>query len=129
MKSKYHSRKVVIDGITFDSKREATRYKELKALADLGQICSLERQVKYVLIPAQYEMTNEKYKRGAMKGLHKQKLVERECSYYADFVYMTKDDLGRWHTIVEDTKGVRTPEYIIKRKLLLKEYGIKIREI
>nr|DAW70652.1 MAG TPA: Endonuclease [Caudoviricetes sp.] len=107
--SKYHSKKVTVDGITFDSKKEANRYCELRLLERVGEISDLKRQVKFTLIPAQVQ-----------NG----KVIERKCSYTADFVYREKDK-----TIVEDVKGYRTPEYKIKRKLMLHVHGIKIREV
>ena len=121
---KYHNKKIKVDGIIFDSKKEAVRYKELKALEKVGIIKDLKRQVKYVLIPAQYEPSGEIYTKGKEKGKPKKgKLIERECAYYADFVYTEN---GK--TVVEDTKGVKTPEYIIKRKLMLYVHNIKIKE-
>lgn len=124
--NKYKNKKIEVDGIKFDSKREAKRYSDLKLLEKSGQISELERQVKYILIPAQRETTNEVYKKGIKKGQCKSgKVIERECAYYADFDYMTKD--GKH--VVEDTKGIRTQEYIIKRKLMLYKYGIRITEV
>lgn len=107
-KSKYHSRKVTLDGITFDSKKEAARYSELRLLERAGAIRNLRRQVKFELIPSQ-----------RIDG----KVVERPCAYIADFVYEHDGE-----TIVEDTKGVRTPEYVIKRKLMLYIHGFQIKE-
>ena len=125
MYRKYNNRKIIVDGITFDSKKEAARYKELKTLERAGIIQDLQRQVKYVLIPAQYEPSGEIYTKGKEKGKPKKgKLIERECAYYADFVYTEN---GK--TVVEDTKGVKTPEYIIKRKLMLYVHNIKIKEM
>jgi len=122
---KYKNRKIIVDGIKFDSKKEAKRYKELKTLERAGIIHDLQRQVKYVLIPTQYERTSEAYIKGKDKGKPKKgKLIERECSYYADFVYKLKSG----ETVVEDAKGVKTPEYIIKRKLMLYVHNIKIKE-
>jgi hypothetical protein len=108
--SKYHSKKAVVNGIEFDSKKEARRYIELKMLERSGEISDLQRQVKYNLIPTQ--------KQG-------KKTIERACDYYADFVYRRRDGC----VIVEDTKGVKTPEYIIKRKLMLWEFGIQVKEV
>ena len=126
MYRKYNNRKIIVDGITFDSKKEAKRYKELKMLERAGIIHDLKRQVKYVLIPAQYERTSSVYVKGNNKGKPKKgKLLERECAYYADFVYSTKDG----ELVVEDTKGMRTPDYIIKRKLMLYVHGIRIVEV
>lgn len=76
-----------------------------------GEITDLRRQVKFVLIPSQKD--------------RKGKCLERAVTYWADFVY--KDRQG--NTVVEDTKGMRTKEYIIKRKLMLYFHGIRIREV
>ena len=126
--SKYHAKKTEVDGILFDSKREAQRYQQLKLMVKAGLICNLKRQVKYELIPAQY-----------IDG----KCVERAVNYVSDFEYdemvqaslrvrtvMADDSIkiaGRH--IVEDVKGVRTKDYIIKRKLMLHKYGIHIHEM
>lgn len=127
-KNKHGNKKTVVDGITFASKHEAKRYGELKLLLRVGIISDLELQKKYVLIPAQYREapTGEVYKVGARKGLPKIKRVciEESCCYVADFVY--KKD-GR--EVVEDAKGVRTKDYIIKRKLMLYVHGIRIVEV
>ena len=119
---KYNAKKVQYDGITFDSKKEYRRYLELSALEKAGIIKNLERQVKYTLIPAQREPDTI----GSRGGVKKGKLIERECSYYADFVYIIKET---GETVVEDVKGMRTPEYKIKRKLMLFIHNIKIKEI
>ena len=102
--SKYHAIKTTVNGILFDSKREAHRYYELLLLEKAGEISDLKLQVPYELIPKQ-------------KG-------ERACIYKADFVYRQNGE-----TIVEDVKGVRTDAYKIKRKLMLWRYGIRIREV
>lgn len=126
-RAKYGNRKAVIDGITFDSKKEAQRYTELKLLEKAGKITGLQLQREIELIPAQREYTNEIYEKGPNKGRFKPgKLLERKCSYVADFVYW---DLENNCMVVEDTKGMRTKEYIIKRKLMLYKYGIKIKEV
>jgi hypothetical protein len=123
---KYHNRKVTIDGITFDSIREGNRYRELKLLRKASKISHLQRQVKFELIPAQYELATERYTKGPKKGQYKRgKLLERECAYIADFVYIDAD--GK--IVVEDTKGMRTKDYIIKRKLMLERHGIRIKEV
>ena len=123
--SKYHSKKVIIGDDVFDSKKEAKRYQELLLLERAGEISHLQRQVKYVLIPAQKEPSEQIYTRGKNRGYRKPgKVLERECSYVADFVYYQDGEL-----IVEDTKGFRTKEYIIKRKLMLYMHGIRIKEI
>ena len=94
------------DGIVHDSRKEAQRWCELKLLERAGKIKDLQRQVKYELIPKQ-------------DG-------ERACYYVADFVYHNAETGKK---VVEDTKGKKTKEYIIKRKLMLYIHGIRIREI
>ena len=123
-KNKYHNRKTkaVGDAFLFDSKREARRHSQLQVLLAAGAIRDLQRQVKFVLIPAQREADIIGKRGGRKQG----KLIERECAYYADFVYI---DCETGERIVEDTKGVRTKDYIIKRKLMLYVHGIRIREI
>jgi hypothetical protein len=91
-------------------------------LAKGGAIKNLQLQVKFVLIPAQYE-TYERYGAKGQRLKDGQRLVEKECSYIADFVY---EQDGK--TIVEDTKGFKTKDYIIKRKLMLFLKGIKVKE-
>lgn len=118
-KAKYGNNKIMLDGITFDSKREAHRYAELKLLRCAGQITDLQLQVRFELLPAQYEITDAVYTRGARKGQPKRgRCIEKSLTYIADFVYTEN---GR--RIVEDAKGMRTKEYIIKRKLFRWRYG------
>lgn len=105
--SKYHNRKVTVDGITFDSTKEYSRYCELKMLERAGEIVGLVRQQKIELIP-------------------KTKLY-RACYYIPDFIYFDKRENK---TIYEDVKGgnFRTKEYLLKRKLLYWRHGIEIKE-
>lgn len=119
--NKYHNRKVrTNDGCIHDSRKEAVRWNELNLMEKAGLIKDLQRQVKFVLIPAQYEADsigkNGRFKKG--------KCLEREVGYIADFTYYENGTL-----VVEDTKGFRTKEYIIKRKLMLYVHKIKIKEI
>ena len=107
--NKYGNKKIVRDGMTFDSLKEYRRFCELSLLQRAGAITDLERQVKFELIPSQ-----------KING----KVAERACTYVADFVYKEN---GK--KIVEDTKGFRTKDYIIKRKLMLYVHGIRIKEI
>ena len=113
--SKYRNQKVVTPHGTFDSRREYRRYQELLLLQRAGKISELRRQVKYELLPSQ-----------RMDG----KCVERPLHYIADFVY-TQDG----ENVVEDVKGYRDPasagyaKYVIKRKLMLYRYGIRVREV
>ena len=120
MKSKYRSRKIVRDGITFDSVKEYRRFCDLLLLEKAGAITDLQRQVEFVLIPAQREADRIGVRGGVIKG----KTIEQKCSYVADFVY---NENGT--TVVEDTKGFKTKDYIIKRKLMLWVHGIKIKEV
>lgn len=106
-RSKYHAKKTVVDGITFDSKREADRYLVLKSMEEDGTIEDLRRQVRYELIPA-----------FDVDGKH-----HRAVSYVADFVYRENG-----HEVIEDVKGVVTDVYRLKRKLVAYRYGANIRE-
>lgn len=135
--SKYHSKKITVNGITYDSKKEYRRHQELLLLEKAGLIKDLERQVKFVLIPAQYEPDTI----GKRGGVRRGKLIERECVYTADFVYKERlldkekyvqsgwiEPERGYETVVEDSKGFRTKDYVIKRKLMLYVHGIRIRE-
>ena len=123
MRNKYQSIKTTVNGITFDSRKEARRYQELLLLQRAGVIRDLKMQVKYVLIPAQYEVY-ERYGKNGQRLKDGEKLIEKECAYFADFVY---EENG--NTVVEDTKGVKTKDYIIKRKLMLYIHGIRVKEV
>lgn len=105
--SKYHNK----PSCGYASRKEHRRAQELKLLQRAGLISNLREQVHYELIPAQRDADG--------------KLLERACRYIADFVYTDNDG----HTVVEDTKGVRTDVYRIKRKLMLHVHGIRIIEI
>ena len=121
-RNKYGARKVTKNGLVYDSKKEARRAAFLETLEQAGAIKDLRRQVKFVLIPTQREPDTF----GARGGRKPGKVIERECYYLADFVYI---DNQTGETVIEDTKGVRTKEYIIKRKLMLERFGIRIKEI
>ena len=124
--NKYYNVKTkTSDGIEFDSRSEARRWIELKLLERAGEIEDPQRQVKFVLIPAQYE-TIERYSKKGDRLKDGTKLIERECAYIADFVYRDKKT---GETVVEDTKGMRTKDYILKRKLMLWVHNIKIKEV
>lgn len=111
--SKYGNQKTVLDGITFDSRKEANRWAELKLLERAGKISFLERQPSFVLIP---------------KQVRDGKVIERPVVYKADFTY---EDNETGQVVVEDVKSqaTKTKEYVIKRKLMLWEYGIQIQEV
>ena len=108
--------------MVFDSKREARRDTQLRLLEAAGEIKDLQRQVKFELIPPQREPDRTGPRGGIIRG----KTIERAVDYIADFVYT---DAKTGETIIEDTKGMRTKDYIIKRKLMLYIHGIRIREI
>lgn len=126
-KNKHHAVITIVDGEKFHSKKEADRWCELRIAEKKGLISNLRRQVPYELIPAQYEEVyiDEVYKRGPNKGKRKKKkvCVEQSVVYYADFVYDVNGE-----TIVEDVKGQKLPDYIIKRKLMLYIHRIKVVE-
>ena len=119
MASKYHSKRVITSDGVFDSKREYRRWCELKQKEQDGEIENLQRQVRIELIPAIYAPDIIGKRGGRKKGA----LLERKATYVADFVYMENGE-----KVVEDVKGLRTKDYILKRKLLLWRYGIQIRE-
>lgn len=106
-RSKYKARKTVVDGITFDSRREADRYIVLKSMEEDGAIENLRRQVRYELVPA-FDVDGKHY---------------RPIFYVADFAY--RED-GK--EVVEDVKGMRTDVYRLKSKLFAKRYGMSIKE-
>ena len=118
--NKYHNRKIERDGLVFDSAKEYRRWCDLQLLQASGMISNLRRQVEFPLLPVQREPDTVGPKGGKKKG----KVIEKGVSYVADFVY---DEDGQ--QVVEDTKGMRTREYILKRKMMLYTYGIRIREV
>lgn len=120
MKPKYSNKKCSYDGMTFDSKRERDRYCELRLLQKAGLISDLRCQVPFRLIPEQRGPDTLGPRGGRRRG----RLIEKAVDYVADFVY-AKDG----QTVVEDTKGVRTKDYIIKRKLMLWLHGIRVQEV
>ena len=126
---KYGNKKIDVDGILFDSKREARRYCELKLMERAGEISDLQLQKEYELIPTQYE-TFARYGKKGQRLKDGQRCIEQSCTYKADFAYM-KDG----QQVVEDVKGYRDPKsagyakFVIKRKLMLHLYGIRVIEI
>lgn len=119
MYRKYHNTKVTCDGQVFDSKHEARRYRELLLMEQQGIITDLQRQVKFTLLPAQREPDTI----GARGGIKRGKIIEKECTYYADFVYVQDGKV-----VVEDAKGFKNDVYRIKRKMMLYFHGIQIKE-
>lgn len=105
--SKYHAKKTVVDGIEFDSAKEAKRYAKLREMEEAGEIQDLRLQVPFELLPS-FECDGVKY---------------RGMRYIADFVYYRD---GK--QVVEDVKGVKTPEYKLKKKLMAYINHINIEE-
>jgi hypothetical protein len=120
-RNKYHAKKVNILGIDFDSKKEGMRWLLLKDMEAHGEISNLQRQVPFELLPAIYEDVTVHLK---TKDKIERRLKQRSVNYIADFTY-TKD--GK--QIVEDTKGLRLPEYILKKKMMLALLNIEISEV
>lgn len=111
----------------YDSAREAERARVLHLLEKAGKIRDLREQVPFVLIPAQKEIgTRIVTRNGHPAAKTVERVAERAVVYKADFVYV---DAATDETVVEDAKGVRTKDYIIKRKLMLWVHGIRIREV
>ncbi len=120
-RNKYGARKIKVGSLTFDSKLEYHRWLYLKSLQDKGQIKNLQRQVPFELIPTQ---TEEEIVQLKTKEKVVSKVVERPCKYIADFVYTNT----KGEQVIEDTKGMKLPDYIIKRKLMRLQ-GNPIKEI
>lgn len=109
--NKYHAKKIFADGQSFDSQKEYRRWCELKLVERAGEIGNLQRQVRFHLLPAQYDERTGK-------------CIERAVDYIADFVYETEGFL-----VVEDVKGLKTRDYVLKRKMMLYMHGIRIQEV
>ena len=118
-RSKYGNRKVVRDGIKFDSEREAARFGELKVLRAMGKIRDLRLQANFTLVEGYTTIEGKRIK---------------PMVYRADFVYERATEPDRngtvyWLREVEDAKGMKTKDYLLKKKLMQDRYGITIREV
>lgn len=114
-RNKHGNVKTEVDGIRFDSRREARRFLELREMERCGEIRGLRLQQNFTLIEGFTLPTGER--------------VKPEV-YRADFAYYRKDEAGAFSIyIVEDAKGYRTDKYRIKRKQVLDKFGIEIREV
>lgn len=114
--SKYNSRKTVVNGIPFDSRKEAARYQELMLMLAAGEIKDLKLQPEFTI--------QEAFKTPEGEAV-------RPVKYRADFSYLKRMENGtewRWEPVVEDVKGYRTKDYEIKRKLMLGK-GVKVVEL
>ena len=105
--SKYHAKRTTVDGIQFDSAKEAKRYTKLRDMEEAGEIEGLRLQVPFEILPS-FECEGVKY---------------RGMKYIADFVYY-RDGVR----VVEDVKGAKTPEYRLKKKLMAYMHHINIKE-
>ena len=105
--SKYHAKKTVVDGIEFDSAKEAKRFTKLREMQEAGRIQGLRLQVPYEILPS-FECDGVKY---------------RGMRYVADFAYYRDGKV-----VVEDCKGFKTPEYKMKKKLMAYVNHINIEE-
>ena len=127
MARKYNNSKVTVDGIAFDSRREAKRYREISLMLQLGEIRNLELQKRFELIPAQWERY-ERYGKRGQRLKDGRRCVEKGVVYVADFVYEKDGKI-----VVEDAKGCRRGTaydvFVLKRKLMLHVYGIKVQEV
>ena len=113
--NKYHAEKTVVDGMEFDSAKEARRWSDLFLMQKAGEIVDLSRQVEYELIPKQVRSDGK---------------TERAVKYVADFVYTRTAD---GETVVEDVKGFKRGQayamFVIKRKLMKYLLGIEVQEV
>ena len=101
---KYGNKKTVVDGIKFDSKWESQRYLYLKSLERAGRVKNLELQPRFII---------------TVNG-------QKICTYVADFQYDKESKDGEWEHIIEDAKGVETPEFKLKKKLMKAVHNIEI---
>ena len=118
---KYKAKRTEVDGISFDSKREAQRWSVLKVRERIGEIRNLDRQVKF---PIEVDgkpirIRSKRYPKG------------RIVSYFADFAYEERQDIETecevWSYIIEDVKGHDTPLSRLKRALVEAIYGVEVK--
>lgn len=124
--NKYHNTKTEVDGIVFDSKKEAKYYLYLKQLEKEGKISDLQRQVQYELVPAVWrdEIVHLKTKDKVVR-----RQVQRPIYYVADFVYVNTLDGGTQVIDIKGGKATITKEFILKKKMMLALKGIDIKVI
>ena len=116
--TKYNAKKITSPDGVFDSKKEYRRWQELKMLERTGHITNLRRQVPFELIPAIREPDTV----GKRGGIKKGRTIQTAVTYWADFVYWQGDQL-----VVEDSKGLQTDVFKLKKKLMLWRHGINIK--
>ena len=110
------------EALVFDSEKEYKRWCELRLLEKAGAIQNLQRQVPFEIIPPYTEVI-ERYGKKGQRLKDQIKTIEKVCYYKADFTYYENGKL-----VVEDTKGFKTEAYVMKRKLMLHKFGIRIKE-
>lgn len=120
--NKYRNKITYVNGKKFDSKKEAMRYLILNDRQDRGEISDLRMQVPYELLPAVYE---EEVIHLKTKDKTVQRCVQRAVNYIADFVYNDNRTGGQ---IIEDVKGRKTKEYLLKKKMMRALLGLIITE-
>ena len=103
-RSKYGNKKTTVDGIKFDSKWESQRYLYLKSLERAGRVTNLKLQPRFPI-----EINGHKI-----------------CTYIADFEYDMENIDGTWEHVIEDAKGVETPEFKLKKKMMKAVHDIDI---
>ena len=123
MYRKYQNKKTEVNGIKFDSRKESKHYLYLKNLYEHGFISDLRLQVPYELLPAIWEEQEVQLKTQTKKV---RKCVQKAVNYIADFVYVD-NNTGKEEVV--DVKGMRTKEYLLKKKMMLALKGIKILEV
>lgn len=120
-RNKYGAKKMTIGGKTFDSKKEGLYYLKLREMELRGEIKNLRRQVPFELLPAVYreEVVHLKTKDKVVR-----RCVQKAVTYIADFVYTKNGE-----EVIVDTKGFRTKDYILKKKMMLALLGLTITEV
>ena len=121
MANKYNNKVTVVDGISFDSKKEAFHYVRLRGKEQRGEISDLRLQVQYELLPALWDEST-----GPRGGI-KRKCLQQAVHYVADFVYEVDGE-----EVVVDVKSAITrknPVYILKKKMMRALLGIEIKEL
>ena len=104
---KYGNEPVYVDGIRFESKREARRYRDLTLLSRAGEVRNLELQKSFDICIGEFHV----------------------CKYRADFTYEERQPDGSWAEVVEDAKGVATPLFRLKQQLMRAGHGIDVKEV
>lgn len=128
-RSKYGAVRTTIDGITFASKKEAKRYAELKLLEKAGEIRRLRLQPRYALCPLVIENADARDLNAGQPTVRRVPVA----NYVADFEYEARQRtyryLPEWAVTIEDTKGMKTETYKLKKRWFEAQYGIQITEL